>query len=153
MNKIKRFKNTYKITLAKGFTLIEVLVASVILFTAVATVSMVYRGAYISSEKANNHVVISGMLPSLLTKIQVDIRSKGMFPETQIFGEGSSWGVDYQWQADLLEHKSAPTKLDPDSGSYVTPPQKYYLWLVNLSLHYKGMSKKYSFRELSWNDS
>jgi len=137
---------------SSGFTLIEVLVASVILFSVIATVSMVYRGAFMSSEKANQHIKISGVLPIVLANIRNDIRELGSSLEPQISQKGNAWEVSYIWQATLEQHNSAPTKLDVDSGDYVTPPPKYKLWLVDLQLQLQTTTKQYQFYEMSWSN-
>lgn len=135
-----------------GFTLIEVLVAAVILFSSIATVSMVYRGAFISSERADKHITLTGALPSVLARIRHDIRSQGNSNQTQLSDSADAWDVSYQWKASLREYKSAPKRLDPNSGSLVTPPLKYKLWNVSLELEYAGLTKTYQFNELSWNN-
>jgi len=136
-----------------GFTLIEVLVAAVILFTSIATVSMVYRGAFLSSEKANQYVTITGVLPSVMANIRRDIRAQGNSAESELDQKGKTWNVQYDWQAKLVEHKGAPSKLDVDTGDFVTPPLKYKLWLVDLSLNFQSTNKQYQFYEVSWTDA
>lgn len=143
---------TLKVTNQKGFTLIEVLVASVILFSSIAMVSMVYRGAFLSSEKANNHIVISGVLPSVLATIKQNIQSQGNDNSNQLSDKNSTWGVDYEWKATLLEFKSAPRKFDPMTQKLNNPPLKYKRWQVQLTLSSNGLVKEYQFNELSWND-
>jgi len=146
MKRIPSLKNN-KVT---GFTLIEVLVASVILFASIATVSMIYRGAFISSEKANNHMVISGVLPATLANMRADIREQGNSNKTQLSDSGNTWSVDYKWTAKLISHKSAPKRFDTSTGEFVTPKKKYKLWQVELVFEYKGLMKNYQLRELSW---
>ena len=141
-----------KITSYQGFTLIEVLVASVILFSAIATVSMVYRGAFISSETADKHINIAGVLPSILATIRADIRHQGNSISTELADESSAWNINYRWQALLVKHKAAPPVFDPDSGKMTTPPQKFKLWSVELVLEYRNLTKSYQFNELSWTD-
>lgn len=136
----------------KGFTLIEVLVASVILFASIAMVSMVYRGAFLSSEKANSHIVISGVLPSVLSTIKNTIRQQGNLSNTQLSAKNATWDVDYQWQAQLIANKGAPQKLDPFTHQLTIQPLKYKLWKVTLTLTYKNLTKQYQFNELSWSD-
>jgi len=133
-----------------GFTLVEILVASVILFTSIAMVSMVYRGAYISTEKADGHINITGVFPAILATIREDIRAQGNSKLSLLKNESNMWGVNYQWQANLLQHKSAPKRFDPSMGGFVTPAKKYKLWRVELVLKRKSLMKKYQFNELSW---
>ena len=135
---------------AQGFTLIEVLVAAVILFTCIAMVSVVFRGAFISSEKANNQMVISGVLPAILATLQQDIRQQGNLALTQLTNNGAMWDVNYQWQAAIVSHQSAPEKFDPQSQKLVVLAPRYKLWQVQLTLKYKSLSKHYQFNELSW---
>jgi len=135
-----------------GFTLIEVLVAAVILFASIATVSMIYRGAFLSSEKANKHVTISGVMPSIMANIRANIRAQGNSFESQLSNQGNAWNVEYKWQANLVQHKSAPQRLDVDSGDYVNPPMKYKLWQVELDVQYQYNTKHYQFYEMSWSN-
>jgi len=137
---------------SNGFTLVEVLVASVILFASIATVSMIYRGAFISSEKANKHINISGVLPSILATIREDIRQQGNSTRTDLKNESTAWQVSYRWQASLVGYKAAPPFFYPDIGKMSNPPQKFKLWSVQLILEYSGLTKHYQFHELSWND-
>ncbi len=131
-----------------GFTLVEVLVASVILFSVIATVSMVYRGAFLSSEKANNHINISGVLPSVLANIRTGIRDNSL--ENSLTGKSEAWGVNYQWQARVIEQKYPPKKYDAFTQQLTKAKIYYKLWQVNLILEYNGLTKQHVFKELSW---
>lgn len=155
MNSVIKNKNRMASTMPihrqqLGFTLIEVLVAALILFSTIATVSMIYRGAFISSEKSNAYININGVLPSILATIRDEIRQQGNARSEQITNSTTTWQVKYHWQADLVSHKSAPVKIDVDTGNLITPPEKYKLWQVMLTLEYNGLKKHYQFRELSW---
>lgn len=153
INKAEIFRIYPRIeTSQNGFTLIEVLVAAVILFSSLATISMIYRGAFISSEKAEKHVYISGTLPSVLSSIKRAIKVNSQLSKHELSGSGNAWQIDYSWTAKLIEFKSAPEKLDVDSGDFITPPKKYKLWQVKLNLSYKGIQKAYSYKELGWNN-
>ena len=48
-----------------GFTLLEVLLAAFILFLVITSVTLVYRGAILSSGKAERSLLISGSVPSI----------------------------------------------------------------------------------------
>ncbi|GAA5142091.1 hypothetical protein GCM10025767_30180 [Thalassotalea piscium] len=137
----------------KGFTLIEVLVATVILIISISAITLIYRGAYLSSDKANNHIVIKTALPSILANIKLEIRGKSNGNETELSGKGKSWETEYSWQAQLEEFKAAPTRLDVDTGQFVTPPKKYKLWQVTLFLKTNKMQKQYQYKELGWNNA
>jgi len=146
--------NQYLATMGKnrGFTLLEILVASVILFSSMAVVSLIYRGALVSSEKANTHVLISGVVPAVLNTIREKIRQQSDQQQTEIIGNGIAWDVNYHWSAKLLNLKSAPPTFDSETGNNEVSPEKYKLWQVDLQLTLKGIKRDYHFKELSWNE-
>ncbi len=133
-----------------GFTLIEVMVASVILFASIAVVSVVYRGAFISSQKAEQHVELSGVLPTVLANIRDEIRSNGNNDLTDISGKSAVWAIKYEWQANLITIKAAAATFSPESGLMETSKPRYKFWQVNLVLTSKSLTKQYSFNEVSW---
>lgn len=135
---------------SQGFTLIEVLVASVILFASIAMVSLIYRGAFLSSERAEKHITSAGVIPLILSTIRENIRENGHTQEDQLSSESYAWEVRYRWKAEVVDLKSAPIRLDVDTGDYVTPPMKYRLWKVELTTIYKTTKRYYQFHELSW---
>jgi len=141
-----------KRTQSAGFTLIEVMVAAVILFSVIATVSMVYKGAYLTSEKSNSHIVVSGAVPIILVNIKEHIRAEGDNTATKLSGEDVLWGVQFEWQANLQYIKAAPSQFDPDLGKEIKSPEKYKLWQVILNIHYKSLSQLYKYNEISWNE-
>jgi prepilin-type N-terminal cleavage/methylation domain-containing protein len=138
---------------SKGFTLIEILVASMILFASFATVALLYRGALLSSDKAANHLQISAVVPEVLGQVRKSIRMQGKQPLEQLQGSGAMWQVRFEWQAQLEEFKAPAPIFDVDTGQYIEQPAKYKLWLVDLTLDHDGTQREYSFEELSWNDS
>jgi hypothetical protein len=135
-----------------GFTLIEVLVASVILFSSISVISLIYKGAYLTSVKASAHMAVSGAIPIILTKVEDAIRAEGDTSSLQLTGDGIVWGVQYSWQAELQQFKAAPNLFDPDSGKDVETPKKYKLWQVDLSVRHKSLKQSYKYNELSWNE-
>jgi Tfp pilus assembly protein PilV len=137
---------------SKGFTLIEVMVASVILFSSIAVVSVIYRGAFISSQKAERHVEISGTLPSILANIRSEIRAKGNSDSSEIISQSSAWQVQYQWQAKLLTIKAAAPTFSPESGLMETTKARYKFWQVELTVTLNSTTKNYTFNEVSWSD-
>ena len=128
------------------------MVATIILISSIAVMSMVYRGAFISSKKANEHVKITGYLPSILATVRYDIRQQGNSDINQLNNNGDAWDVTYKWQASLIDFQSAPEKFDDISESFITPAKKYKLWQVELTLQHNTLNKHYSFKELSWNN-
>jgi competence protein ComGC len=151
-NKMLNITNVSK---TSGFTLIEVLIATVILFASIVTVSMIYRTATMSSNKAAIYMQVSGQIPAILSEIRFDLREKAKQNTEQLSGQGSGWDITYQWQAIQQEFKAAPEYYDMNTEEVVQPPLKYKLWLVTLHISENGQDnviKTYSFNELSWLD-
>ncbi|WP_462146559.1 type II secretion system protein [Pseudoalteromonas gelatinilytica] len=136
-----------------GFTLIEVLVASIILFATIALVSEMFRGSFIASEKANRHVTIAGVMPIALKQIQDAVRYQAKSGEQSLSGNNIFWGVSVHWQAEQVDFKAAPPLYDYDLGKYQEMPKKYSLWKVNAQFNYGSTVSEYSFYEVSWNAS
>ena len=136
-----------------GLTLVEVMVAAVILFSSIATVSLIYRGAILSSAKAEQHVSLAGVLPIILSNIKQEIASSAYQESMLQNKKGAVWDVQYQWHASLINKVSAPMKLDTDTGNYVTPAPRYNLWQVELDVSSGEINQHYSYKEFSWDDA
>ena len=134
----------------KGFTLIELLVAAVILFSVVASVSLIYRGAFIASEKASNHVQLVTAVAPLLGVIQDEIRSNRK-NTSQLSGQGQAWQVNYQWQASAIQNKKIIDKsMSIQFGEASASSQFYTLWQGELTISLNGVIQQYQFNEVSW---
>jgi len=114
---------------------------------------MIYRGAFLSSEKANNHINISAVLPSVLANIRNEIRNNESNNITMLANKANAWQVTYQWQAEVVQQKMPAKKLDPFTQELAMPPKTFKLWHVQLALELNGLTKKYQFSELSWENN
>lgn len=132
----------------KGFTLVEIMVASVILFTAITLLTFVYRTAVLSSGKAANNVKINSMVTLIVSNVKTQIRGTNAI--TPLSGTGSIHDINYQWQSSLLKKSSPPKRFDIDAGNWITPPERYYFWQVDLTLTYGSLVKNYQYTEVSW---
>ncbi|WP_165724818.1 prepilin-type N-terminal cleavage/methylation domain-containing protein [Pseudoalteromonas sp. SA25] len=138
---------------SSGFTLIELLVATIILFMAMGAVSLIYRGAFISSEKASNHVNIVANVPALLSQIKQQVQSASA-EQTQLNGQGNAWQSTYTWQANVQQTKTitdATMALEFGEGNSVKT--QFKLWQVTLVINSHGIVKNYTFNEVSWHDA
>ena len=136
-----------------GFTLIEVLVAAMILFSSLAVIALIYRGALVASDKAEKHVEIANIVPNILTKVQREIRAQSAQEKSTISGKGNDWGVEYSWSANLLVYKSPLPIYDVELGSFTEKPKKYKYWQVKLVTFIGNTQQQFSYNEVSWNDS
>ncbi|NWL15264.1 prepilin-type N-terminal cleavage/methylation domain-containing protein [Pseudoalteromonas sp. Scap03] len=135
-----------------GFTLIEVLVASVILFSSIAIVGVVYKGVLVSTVKAEKHMHLTSVVSTAVDKIERKLKTIGNSAQQEDSGTFVLLGVTANWHAVLVQSKSPPDLFDPDSGKSVQIEKKYNLWRVELKLNYKGTSQVYNFSGLNWSD-
>jgi prepilin-type N-terminal cleavage/methylation domain-containing protein len=136
-----------------GFTLIELLVATIILFTAMAAVSLIYRGAFIASEKASNHVKIVANVPALLSQIKQQVHNANV-QQTQLNGQGNAWQSTYTWQATVQQTKTITDAISRlEFGEQMALKKHFKLWHVVLTINSHGIVKNYNFNEVSWHDA
>jgi hypothetical protein len=134
---------------AGGFTLLEVLVASVILIAAIAAVSLSYRGALLASQRADINIQLSGLMPVIIAEVSDRIKQLDT-GAAQLSEQGINFGVEYSWQAELINFKAPPERFDPEEGTFVIDKPRFRLWLVNLQVTKNGLSQDYQYNELSW---
>lgn len=126
----------------RGFTLLEVLVASLILFMAIAIVSMAYRTGLTAERAAEKKVFKTSVLRFMKEAIVEEIRVR---PESKQ-GEGN-WGkLSYQWSVDKRFEKWSKSGFDLESGSNVEMGRK--LQLLDISIDVDG--EEYEFTHLAW---
>lgn len=132
-----------------GFTLIEILVAMLILLTTISAVSMVYRTSVNSSLSASKNLVISANLSSIINSIKFQLRSESG-EQDKYQGEGKYWKVDYYWIANQGKFEAAPEHFVNEE--FVQPEPRFKLWDVSLTLVYRGTSTQYQYKEVSWSN-
>lgn len=132
---------------SKGFTLVEVLIAAVILFAALSLSALTLQTLRQSSAKAEK--VIKTLQPArmIALSIQQQIRSQ---PQDEMSGTGALGEVLYEWQAKVIKTGSAPAQLDIDSSTLVVPPERFRLYQVDLQLSLDGRTEYLQFKELAW---
>ena len=89
-----------------GFTLLEVLIASVILFSVIVTSTLVYRGAMLSSDKAEQALSVSVAAHSIQRIVTDEFRE--LKDRSQSSGEGRYGEITYRWRAEET-HKGTRT--------------------------------------------
>ncbi|PHI38626.1 hypothetical protein CBQ28_03665 [Pseudoalteromonas sp. GCY] len=137
---------------SRGFTLVEVLVASVILFSTITAVTLIYRGALLSSTKATQSVRITGVLPVATEQIGYMIRRQTSGEVTDLSGRNVFWGVQVEWTANRTDYRSAPSIFNFDTGRDEEQPKKYFLWHVSARFSLENYQRDYEFTEISWNE-
>lgn len=126
----------------EGFTLIEVLIASLIMFISIAAFSMVFRSALISSSSAENHVATSSIIPLIQNEISHHLQMK------TDNGQGRLLGRNYRWTAKKLKETKPPPRYLAEK--IVQQNHTATLWQVTLIVSYKGRETEYELGEISW---
>ena len=128
----------------RGFSLLEVLLAGFILFMVLASMTLVYRGALISSAKAEKSLSIAAAVPFIRGEISESLHDE--FTHFDHRGSGNFGGVVYEWVA-TVSHEGRPSQImQEDSGVEL----KYFLWRIELIVSNGNMIRNYWFREISW---
>lgn len=135
-----------------GFTLVELLVSVVILFSVVSTMSLIYSGAYKSSEKATQYVELAGAIPGILEQTRFYIQQAPYF-ENEIVREGTNGNVEYFWVAKMRQTRvySNSPKAN-EFGVSNMDGNEYKLWSVKLTVEIDSVVQVYTFHEVSWRD-
>lgn len=130
-----------------GFTLIEVIIAAVILFSAVAVTSELYKSSLLSAEKAGASAQIYQINPTAVSMIQssiIELHQLGSKPRySQQF---DLMGVNYSWQAERLFFKPrAPFTVDE-----VPTDDRYSLYSVTVKVRKGTKVVDFKFEVAAW---
>ena len=130
---------------SRGFTLIEVLIASVVLFSAIAVGSMVMRTALKHLNRVSYYARVASTLYVLKDLVHEEVENK------KLQGAGE-WGGDffYEWRAEPLE---SAMNVQNDLVYELPTPGKFRMTLysISLSIREKGSSFKprtFRYKEL-----
>jgi len=132
----------------KGFTLIEVLIASVILFATLAITADLYKTSTFS---ANKVIEKTRYLQSTATVISTIKSELTLLTSDSI---GSSYegivivrGIEFKWRAERISFKARVKRIDETSE----PPRKFGLYSVRVTvLNRQKLLEKYEFKVATW---
>lgn len=114
---------------SSGFTLIEVLIAAVILFSALAITAELYSASSLSAQKASNKAHFYQINPIAITSIKAGIRQLSENRKlTEFSGELSISGIHYQWQANRIAFKPRA----PDYDDFEPPKAQFGIFQVDV---------------------
>jgi prepilin-type N-terminal cleavage/methylation domain-containing protein len=131
----------------RGFTLIEVLIAAVILFTVIAVASQGYTVALGASRRAERVVELLTPLPLITNNVRNAIRASRL---PSVDGDGELLGVRYRFEARTAAFGAPPARFDPDVGQFREYRPRIRLYDVALTLRRGDVARRYSYQELSW---
>lgn len=131
----------------RGFTLVEVLIAAVIMFTVLSTATLSIRSALTASERATRVTELLAPLPWITPLIQESLRADPV-PERE--GSGTLFGVDYRFRATTARLGAPPPRFDPDVADFVEYKGRFRLYDVELELSHDGETETFLYQELAW---
>lgn len=130
-----------------GFTLIEVLIAAIILFSSVALIAQLTGSARLTSDKATQTTAIYQTAPLVIQMIKAQVQAKAKAQAISEFsGTVMMLGVQYQWQATRTSFKAAPKDIDDVND----PKQRFGLYNIEVTAAYNQVEHRFSFEVASW---
>jgi prepilin-type N-terminal cleavage/methylation domain-containing protein len=131
----------------RGFTLVEVLIAAVIMFTVLATATLSLRSAFTASERAARVTELLAPLPWITPLIRESLRAD---PAPEREGGGRLFGVDYRFHATTARYGAPAPRFDPDVTDFVEYPPRFRLYDIELELERDGETETFLYQELAW---
>lgn len=129
-----------------GFTLVEALIASLIMFIAIGIFTMVFRGAIISSQKASANIEISAAANLVVERISAELTNRHSGKNAN--GEGKIFDFNYTWRAKVKSSAKPPSRYL--GGSKVQADHTAKLWQVDLTFEKDERIVAFQFEEVTW---
>ncbi|MBL4742930.1 MAG: hypothetical protein COB75_08495 [Idiomarina sp.] len=133
----------------RGFTLIEILIASVILFFTLASATMAYRTSLLSNAKTEKIVEVQIILPLVKDQVSTGLKSRDNLSQSES-GRGELNGWTFKWQARRLSYTAPPDRFDPDVGDLISYNPRFHRYNVTLELSTETYSRQLNYEELAW---
>jgi len=134
--------------ISNGFTLIEVLIAAVILFSALAITAELYSSSSLSAEKAMKNSQISQASLVVVQSIKSELRIKAENRKlSEHRGNVVVMGINFQWAAKREAFEARAEEVS-DVG---IPPKQFSLFYVEVTPVSKNRNHtNFSFKVTTW---
>lgn len=134
----------------KGFTLVEVIVASVVLFSAIAIASLAYRTSVSSVDRISANVAMADALPAIMVSVKEELEDE----KDQGSGRYSP-DITYSFEAKTAEtSKNILSPYDEFGGGLQYGNYVITLKNVQLTITFEEKSRlkqaQYEYKELLW---
>lgn len=134
----------------KGFTLVEVMISAVILFSALAIGTLAYRTSIRSVDRIKANVLVADALPAIMAMVKTEII------EHKNQGKGDyGKSIVYVWNSkEIKSSKNILSSYDEVTGGLEYGRFKVVLNNIELTITYEGDGRRkktrYEYQELSW---
>ena len=125
-----------------GFTLLEVLLAGFILFLVLSSMTMVYRGAMLSSGKAERALKLTSSIMPIKQIIAQQLHAGD--GEKKLAGDGRYGHLNYTWTGTVTHQGYYRVQDDPQASI------NYYLTKIDMRVTDGDAAREYAFSELTW---
>lgn len=132
-----------------GFTLLEILVAALILFSVLATMTEVLRTALGSSVSAEASLALSEAAAALRPQVTEALRAGDPQAGAQD-GAGTYGETAYRWRAEAIDQGETLPFPDTMASEGMEQRRTVSLWNVNLTVSHGARERTFTFLELSW---
>lgn len=133
-----------------GLTLVEVLIAAVMIFSVMTVVSEGYRASLIASRKSTELETLLAPLPLVLSRVRTDLRDGAAKGRMEFQDEGTILSVDYRYIARSENFKPPISGYDFATDQIRDYAPRYHLFRVMLTLKFGSMEREFEYRELAW---
>ena len=132
-----------------GFTLLETLIAALILFSVLAVMTEVLRTSLRSSVTAEASLTLSEAAAALRPQITDTLRNQD--PRQNLHkGDGVYNGLPFRWSAEKINEGRTLTIVESEVASAADQGRPVYLWSVELIVNSDARERRFAFTELSW---
>lgn len=131
----------------KGFTLIEILVAAVILFMAVTSGLLVYQSSLDNNLRVQKRYEMMTMTEMVVGNIKSSIRSGRQSGSVQL-GD-----ITVNWSSKIIKTSAPPSRFDPNETEFVSYKPRYQLHEVDVAMRNGEYRYSFSYKEVAWPSS
>lgn len=134
----------------KGFTLVEVMISAVILFSALAIGTLAYRTSIRSVDRIKANILVADALPAIMAMVKTQI------VEHKNQGEGHYGNsISYIWNSkEIKSSRNIRSSYDEVTGGLEYGRFKVALNNIELTITYdedgRRKEARYKYQELSW---
>lgn len=114
--------------------------------------ALIFSQSTLSSIKATDYIKITSVVNIAQAQIKEELLITGKLGNIDSRGELSLLDVTGNWSARAIMNEAAPPLFDIDKNQYIEQKKKYYLWEVELQLSTEKASKRFIYKEVSWNE-